>query len=84
MKKAIWQNHRFATIFVTTYLIIYTLMHQAGASLKVLGLMFLASPFLVIWMAYTILRYAEYNGRELQPGEEWVYGDKEKDELGMF
>jgi len=84
MKKLIWQNHRFATIFVTTYLVIYTLLHQSGASLKVLGAMFLASPFLVIWMAYTIIRYAPYNGKDLKEDEEWGYADKDKDELGVF
>lgn len=84
MKKHFWQNHKLATIFVTTYLIIYTLLHQSGASLNVLGIMFLLSPFMVIWMAYTILRYAPYNGRELKEDEEWGYGDKEQDELGTF
>jgi hypothetical protein len=84
MKRHIWQNHKFATILVTVYLIIYTFLHQSGASLKVLGLMFLMSPFLVIWMAYTILRYAPYNGRELKEDEEWAYGDKNKDDLGVF
>ncbi len=84
MKKHIWHNHRFAVVFVTTYLIIYTLLHQSGASLNVLGTMFLLSPFLVIWMAYTILRYAPYNGKDLAEGEEWGYADKGKDELGVF
>ena len=79
-----WQNHKLVTLFVTLYLIIYTLLHQSGASLKVLGAMFLASPFLVIWMAYTILKYGSYNGRELAENEEWGYQDKNKDELGVF
>lgn len=84
MKKLIWQNHRFSVVFVTIYLVIYTLLYQSGASLKVLGTMFLLSPFLVVWMAYTILRYAPYNGRELKEDEEWGYQDKNKDELGIF
>jgi hypothetical protein len=84
MKKHFWQDHKLATLLVTTYLVIYTLLHQAGASLQVLGAMFLLSPFLVAWMAYTILKHAQYHGRELQDHEEWGYGDKRKDELGNF
>lgn len=82
--KKFWRNYKLATVAVTTYLVIYTLLHQAGASLQVLGVMFLLSPFLVIWMAYTILRYAPYNGRELDEGEEWGYQDKNKKDLGTF
>jgi hypothetical protein len=38
--------------------------------------MFSLSPFLVIWMAYTILKYAPFNGRELKENEEYGYQDK--------
>jgi hypothetical protein len=84
MKKHFWQNHKLVTLLVTAYLVIYTLLHQLGASLELLGSMFLLSPFLVGWMAYTILRYGTYNGRELREDEEWGYQDKHKDELGKF
>jgi len=38
--------------------------------------MFSISPFLVVWMAYTIIRYGPYNGRELKEDEEYGYQDK--------
>lgn len=82
--KKFWQDHRFATILVTTYLVIYTLLHQSGASLSLLGAMFLLSPFLVVWMAYTILKHARYEGRELDADEEWGYQDKPKGEPKTF
>jgi hypothetical protein len=82
--KKFWQNHKLVTLLVTLYFIVYTLLHQSGASLKLLGAMFLASPFLVIWMAYAILKYGSYSGRELNEDEEWGYQDKNKDELGIF
>ncbi|MCE3283683.1 MAG: hypothetical protein K0Q66_2420 [Chitinophagaceae bacterium] len=82
--KNVFHNYKLATIFVSVYLLLYTVLHQAGASLKILGAMFLLSPFLVIWMVYTILRYAPYNGKELKEGEEWGYGDKNKDDLSVF
>ena len=82
--KRFWQDHKLATIIVTTYLVLYTILHQAGASLNILGAMFAVSPFLVVWMAYTILRYGSYSGRELDEGEEWGYQDKNKNDLGTF
>jgi len=82
--KSFWRDHKLVTILVSLYLITYTILHQAGASLQVLGIMFLLSPFLVIWMAYSILKYGSYNGRELNADEEWGYQDKEKKDLGTF
>jgi hypothetical protein len=70
------KNHKLSTAIVTTYLVIYTLLFHAGAPLPVVGSMFLLSPFLVIWMAYTILRFGKYDGRELRENEEWGYQDK--------
>jgi hypothetical protein len=84
MKKHFWQDHKFATILVTVYLVVYALLHQSGASMELLGSMFLFSPFLVIWMAYAILRYATYKGKELGNDEEWGYADRNKDDLGIF
>lgn len=59
------RNHRFATAFVTLYLVVYTILHQAGADLRILAWMFVFSPALVIWMVYTILKYGVYAGPEL-------------------
>jgi hypothetical protein len=75
------KRHQFATLFVSLYLLVYTVLFHAGAPLQVLGVMFLISPFLVLWMVYSILRYGTYTGRELGPDEEWGYQDKDSDEL---
>ena len=82
--KKFWQDHKLVTIAVTVYLVVYTILHQAGASLTILGIMFLLSPFLVVWMGYTILRYGAYNGKELAEDEEWGYQDKDRKDLGTF
>jgi hypothetical protein len=75
------RNPAFATSFVTLYLVIYTILFQTGASSAVLTGMFAASPFLVIWMAITIMKYGKYSGRELEEQEEWGYQDINKNEL---
>lgn len=70
------KNYKFSTIFVTLYLIVYTILLRLEVSLSIPLFMFSLSPLLVAWMAYTILKYAPYNGRELKENEEWGYGDK--------
>ncbi|GEO11566.1 hypothetical protein [Segetibacter aerophilus] len=70
------KNYKFSTVFVTLYLIVYTIMLRLEVSLSVSLFMFSISPILVIWMAYTIVRYASYNGRELKENEEYGYQDK--------
>jgi RsiW-degrading membrane proteinase PrsW (M82 family) len=78
------RQDKLSTIVVTTYLFIYTTLFHAEAPLKVLGVMFLISPFLVLWMAYSILKFGVFDSKELDNNEEWGYSDKNKDELGSF
>ncbi|MFY8003589.1 MAG: hypothetical protein ACOVNR_02055 [Chitinophagaceae bacterium] len=73
-----------AAIVVTIYLVIYTMLHQAGASVTIISALFIFSPFLVAWMVYTILKKGHYPGKELAKDEEFGYQDKEKDSLGIF
>ena len=75
------KNHKFATAFVTLYLILYTVLHHMEAPIQLLTGMFVFSPFLVIWMAYSIIRYAPYTGKDLEQNEEWGYDDIDKNEL---
>jgi hypothetical protein len=74
----------FAVISVTLYLLIYTVLFQSGTSIDILMSMFSLSPFLVIWMVYVVLKYGKFNGRELNPDEEWGYSDRSRDTLGTF
>ena len=69
------RNPIISTTLVTVYLLIYNALFFTGASLDVLVIMFLLSPFLVIWMALTILKDKKYKVRELEEGEEWGYAD---------
>ncbi|MEX6687860.1 hypothetical protein QTN47_10165 [Danxiaibacter flavus] len=63
------KNHKFATIFVTLYLVIFTVLTQLNAPLWLIGLMYVLSPLLVIWMVITVLKYASYNGKQLAEDE---------------
>ena len=66
----------FATTFVTLYLVIYTVLFHTGASSAITSYMFAASPFLVVWMAFTIMKYGKYSGPELDD-KEWGYQDEQ-------
>ncbi len=69
------RNPIISTTLVTVYLLIYNALFFTGASLNVLVIMFMLSPFLMIWMALTILKDKTYKVRELEEGEEWGYAD---------
>jgi len=70
------KNYKFATVFVTLYLVVYTVLLRLVVSLSIPLFMFSISPFLVVWMAYTILKYSPYNEPELKEDEEYGYQDK--------
>ncbi|MDB5229348.1 MAG: hypothetical protein JWN76_153 [Chitinophagaceae bacterium] len=60
------KNYKLVTAIVTIYLLVYTILQQMGASLTILAVMFALSPVLILWMTFTILRYAPYKGPELE------------------
>ncbi|MBI1780276.1 MAG: hypothetical protein HYR66_02760 [Sphingobacteriales bacterium] len=74
----------FAVLITTIAVVLYNILPQLTDSFTLAGIIFIASPFLMIWMVYTILRFGKYNGKELDDKEEWGYQDKKRDELGMF
>lgn len=73
----------FSVWVVSLYLLLF-LIFVGFENAVIAGWMFLFSPFLIIWMVYTVLRYGEYTGRELEDDEEWGYEDKSREDLGIF
>jgi len=73
----------FPVTLVTILLIVHTVLLVTGWSMVLTGILFLLSPFLVIWMVYRVIRYDSYHGKELND-EEWGYADKNKEELNVF
>jgi len=72
----------FAVTVVSGILILYCFLVNRNSPLGYF--IFSISPFFLLWMAYTILRFGTYNGKELTPDEEWGYQDKDRDELGVL
>ena len=73
-----------SVFIVSAFLVLYVLVMATNASSSLGRIMFIASPFLVIWMAISVLRSKTFTGKDLEENEEWGYADKEKEKLGMF
>ena len=73
----------FAIGFVSVYLFAFLIVLHAGYG-RLVWLMFMASPLLVIWMVYSVIKFGKYSGKELGEDEEWGYEDKSREELGVF
>lgn len=78
------KNPLTSTSLVTAYLLIYNALFFTGASFNVLAVMFILSPFLVIWMALTILMDKKYEVKEFEEDEEWGYADKPRSEFSGY
>ncbi|HVX52127.1 MAG TPA: hypothetical protein VHB48_18350 [Chitinophagaceae bacterium] len=70
--------------FVTVYLIVYVTLIQFPSTVDIAFCMMLFAPLLMVWLAFTVLRYGRYNGKEFGKDDEFGYQDKAKDTLGMF
>jgi Ca2+/Na+ antiporter len=84
IEKIMLRNPVFAISAVSAYFLAYLLLIFFNSLFNVVILMFSLSPFLIVWMAYIIIRYGKYTGTELKEDEEWGYEDKKKEELGIM
>jgi uncharacterized membrane protein YhdT len=73
-----FRHPHFAAWFVSSYLLAYTVMLATGnQTLQAIAeVMLLFSPLLVVGLVYSVIRYGQFNGRELKEGEEFGYSDR--------
>ena len=74
----------FAVLVISFILLIYCILIGFNVSLPAVYLIFAISPFLLGWLAYTIIRFGVFQGEELNVDEEWGYQDRNKEDLDMF
>ncbi|GAB2785123.1 hypothetical protein GCM10027275_31900 [Rhabdobacter roseus] len=67
-----FKNPLFALGFVTLFLVIYTVLGHWDTNHSLVTVMFIFSPFLMIWLVYTVLRYGEPSERTF---DEYFYDD---------
>lgn len=63
-------------ILLTCYLLAYVVMLQLNVLPNLTMIMFLLSPLLVLALAYSIIRYGNYDGNDLLENEHWGYQDR--------
>lgn len=63
-------------VLLTFYLLAYVVMLQLNILPNVTMIMFSLSPFLVLALAFSILRYGNYDGKDLEESEQWGYQDR--------
>ena len=78
------RNPVIVTLVVTICLVLYHVLSLLGLGRIFTTIIFLLSPLLMLWLVLTILKDKKYPIKELKDGEEWGYGDRDKDSLGMF
>ncbi|WP_332732181.1 hypothetical protein [Flavihumibacter sp.] len=71
-------------IIATLYLLVYVILYVLGAGSGLVTILFTLSPLVVLWLVFTVLKDDSVPVRELEDGEEWGYGDREKEMLGLF
>ena len=73
-----------SVIVVSIILVIYYIFIIFNILLPIVYFIFAISPFLLVWVAYTIIRFDTYHGKEFSDDEEWGYQDINKEELDIF
>ena len=74
----------FVTLLVSACLVFFHALINTGTLLWLAGTIFLLSPLLIAWLAYTILKHGKYHGSELGQHEEWGYQDRDRNSLDTF
>lgn len=70
------RHETIAVAGVSFILLLYTMFASTGILLNWVALIFAASPVLIIWMVWVVLKYGEYKGEELEDNQEFGYVDR--------
>jgi len=70
------KSEAIPVIAVSVILLIYLFMILSGSNSFLIGFIFSLSPFLVMWLVYSVIKDGNYTGRELEENEEYGYTDK--------
>ena len=64
-------------IAVSVLLLLYSILILTGNLFSVVEIIFLISPFAVVWLVYRVIILGRTDYPELKENEEWGYSDKE-------
>ena len=72
-----------AVLSSSLYLLFFLVVLQTGYY-HLTWILFLLSPFVLLYLVYSVLRYGEFRGTELTEDEEWGYEDVDREGLGTW
>ena len=80
------RNPNFVTIFASGYLLVYCLSLGVGniGWQELASVLLLFSPLMMVWLTYTVIRYSNYDSKDLKEDEEYGYCDRDKNSLGIW
>lgn len=67
-------NHM--AVFASLYLLVYVLFIQLGLFTNLVYVMFFLSPVIVLALAWSVLRYGQYDDKDFTNEQEWGYHDR--------
>ena len=67
----------FSVFFSSFYFLVFLVSLSTGYE-PLSWFLFLFSPFLILYVAYSVIRYGKFTGKELEEDEEWGYEDWDK------
>ncbi|MDQ3051658.1 MAG: hypothetical protein M3Q95_12285 [Bacteroidota bacterium] len=65
------QNEFNPVYFVSGYVLLYCILLQFEGAFHYAFIMLLFSPILIFWMTYIVLRYGNYNDKNLCNKKSW-------------
>ena len=74
--EAMLKHPAISTLFATVYLVVYVVLLQFNLANNFTTILFFFSPVLLCLLAYSIIRYVTYDGKELDEDEHWGYQDR--------
>jgi hypothetical protein len=83
LNKSMFHNSTFAAAISSAFLLVYCIMLHVPPLLPYAEILMAFSPLLIVWMVFVIMKDAGLEGPGLN-GEEFGYGDKDKNKLGIF
>lgn len=70
-----------AVIIMTAYLVIYIILFEVHASQQLLAILFICSPFLMVYTVFNVLKDKRFKYPELGTHEEWGYLDRSRETI---
>jgi hypothetical protein len=68
----------FVVVAVSIVLLLYCIMIVLNLALPLVYFIFSISPFLLCWLAYSIIRFGKFTGKEFTDQQEWGYQDRQE------